>query len=416
MVLSTPTSAASSHVHNHLACSAQWATRPVSERFWSVQELRDYSKQQFDFSEELSVQNDDLLVACAPPKIDTSIECKGREKHDALDLLLFAGERSALLNHWSFGQLCTRLGAPANYFRTLPAEEATRLMNFELERHGGGKVMVWMNRGQSGSTALAFTSNKYRRIPSYEVCEALLSLPSEWRVPPARPSVADPRARPATANDILKGNKMGLSVKEGDLIAPAGVYGDDRSMFVFMVNEERPIEVSQQEILYRGFYVQNSEVGHSALAVTVFDYVTVCGNHIIWGCRNVQECRIRHIGERESVAGKFQEAFGKIREFSNADTSRERSWIAAVRSKTLGKDREAVVDFVHEKGILSRRMAEEAWDCAEAHCEIHGAPNTAWGFASGMTRLSQRSNYADVRNELDRSAHKVLALAGIWLN
>ena len=387
-------------VHNHLTCFRQWASRPASERFWTIAELRDHTRSVFENSIEVVRPHPELSVEAVPVPDDESGQG---------DLVLQTGLGEAQFNHWSFGQFCTRLGAPAQYLRTLPASRAADLLNFELGRHAKDNSMLWIH--QNGTrTALAATSERYGRVPYYRVCDALLELPPEWRVPPARPSGEDPRSRPATAHDILSGNRIGLSIKEGDLIAPAGVYGDDRSMFVFMVNEERPIQASPKETLYRGFYVQNSEVGHSCLSITVFDYVSVCGNHIIWGCRNVQEVRVKHLGEKEDVADRFFRVFGSVREFADADTTRERTLINAARQKMLGTDREDTLSFVNERGILSKRVAGQAYDLADVFSEIHGSPNTAWGFASGMTRLSQLLPYVDARDDMDRGARRVLML------
>lgn len=393
-------------VHNHLTCFRQWASRPASERFWTIQELRDHTRNVFDNSAEVVLPNADLVVESVIVPTDES---------EQGDLALQTSLGKAQFNHWSFGQFCTRLGAPAQYLRTLPASRAADLLNFELGRHSKDDSMLWIYENGT-RTALAATSERYGRVPYYRVCDALLSLSSEWRVPPARPCGDDPRSRPATVADILSGNKMGLSIKEGDLIAPAGVYGDDRSMFVFMVNEERPIEVSLKETLYRGFYVQNSEVGHSCLSITVFDYVHCCGNHIIWGCRNVQEIRVKHLGEKEDVADRFFRVFSSVREFADADTTRERDLIASAQRKMLGKDRDETLSFVNERGILSKRLAGQAYDLAHVYSDIHGSPNSAWGFANGMTRLSQTLSYADARDELDRNARRVLLLAGAPLN
>ncbi|PKO18725.1 hypothetical protein CVU37_04885 [candidate division BRC1 bacterium HGW-BRC1-1] len=406
MYLSTPTSPASRTVHNNLACFRQWASRPASERFWTIEDLRDHTKGIFDESAEIILPNRLLSVQAVAPSDNPD---------DPGNVLLRAHSGPAQFNHWSFGQFCNRLQAPAQYLRTLPAERAADLLNFELGRHADDTAMLWLHGGES-DTALAITSEKYGRIPYVKVCDALLSLPSEWRVPPARPSGDDPRSRPATATDVLSGNRIGLSIKEGDLIAPAGVYGDDRSIFVFMVNEERPVSVSPQETLYRGFYIENSEVGNSCLSITIFDYLAICGNHIIWGCRNVQEMRIKHLGEKEDLETRFHRAFAAVREFADADTSRECELIAAARTKTLGKDKESTIDMVSDRSLLSRRLAGQCYDLADAYADIHGAPNTIWGFASGMTRLSQTLPYADARDELDRNARRVLLLAGSMMN
>jgi hypothetical protein len=49
---------------------------------------------------------------------------------------------------------------------------------------------------------------------------------------------------------------------------------------------------------------------------------------------------------------------------------------------------------------------------AEQHVDTDGSPRTFWGFAQGITRISQAEAYADTRHELDMAATKLLSLVG----
>jgi len=73
------------------------------------------------------------------------------------------------------------------------------------------------------------------------------------------------------------------SLKVGDKIAPAGLYGSDHDMFAFMVLENRRIEDGTEGGLSRGAFFSNSEVGGGAFRIKSFYYRHVCGNHIVWG-------------------------------------------------------------------------------------------------------------------------------------
>lgn len=169
------------NVHNRLTCSAESANRPPSEHFWTIQDLRDQAFRRHQASTEIEATNELLLVE----------ESRSEEANGGSDLALLLGGYSARLNHWSFGQLCSGLQAPADYLRTLPAKKAAELLDFELDRHEQDQSMLWVHEN-GHQTLLAMTSPKYGRIPSYQVCDALLNLPSEWRVPPARPAHDDP--------------------------------------------------------------------------------------------------------------------------------------------------------------------------------------------------------------------------------
>ncbi|MEJ7663389.1 MAG: hypothetical protein WKG07_29515 [Hymenobacter sp.] len=128
----------------------------------------------------------------------------------------------------------------------------------------------------------------YSRLWNADVVDGLVpALDWGWRVPPARPAVDDPRARPATVEDILLGQEsFGLSVKVGDMLAPAGVYAGDRDMFIFLVNPNRVIDDGMKGLM-RGVFVWNSEVGAGAFKVRTFYLENVCGNHIVWSASGV---------------------------------------------------------------------------------------------------------------------------------
>lgn len=92
-------------------------------------------------------------------------------------------------------------------------------------------------------------------------------------------------------------------------------------MFAFLVNEEYRIDDGSDGGLARGFFVQNSEVGASALKVTFFHYRHVCGNHIVWVASNVIEVSVRHIGD---VAGRFHVQLAEsVNKYLNASAADE---------------------------------------------------------------------------------------------
>jgi hypothetical protein len=61
--------------------------------------------------------------------------------------------------------------------------------------------------------------------------------------------------------------------------------------------------------------------------------------------------------------------------------------------------------------IVGKAQVADAYELATRHEDVDGNPNTAWGFAQGLTRLSQLEQYTDDRVALDLAASKVLALA-----
>jgi hypothetical protein len=68
---------------------------------------------------------------------------------------------------------------------------------------------------------------------------------------------------------------------------------------------------------------------------------------------------------------------------------------------------QAPADFIGTQALL-----RSAYETAEQHeADGHGSPSTAWGFAQGLTRLSQGEPNYDRRRAVDAVASKVLALA-----
>jgi hypothetical protein len=58
-----------------------------------------------------------------------------------------------------------------------------------------------------------------------------------------------------------------------------------------------------------------------------------------------------------------------------------------------------------------RKTLELAYHTAERFGDRYGDPRTAWGFANGLTQLSQAEAFADERVRLDRTAGNVLSMA-----
>ena len=217
-------------------------------------------------------------------------------------------------------------------------------------------------------------------------------------VPPARPAKDDPRARKATQADILPNQgDFGLSVRIGDLIAPAGVYAGDRDMFVFLVNPDRIIDDGGKGLM-RGVFVWNSEVGAGAFKVRTFLMENCCSNHICWNTSAVKDLRIIH---RKGSIGAFGHKMTvQLRDYTEMSTSSEQNMVKAARQYEIAPDQEAVVNRLYDiKSLaLTRDDLANGWDYAVKYEDAaRSAPTTAWGFVHGLTRYSQQSPYADAR-------------------
>lgn len=378
--------------------SRQWATRPADQRFWTLAEML----------QAVDHYRDSARTAVAPLASLQAVP-------DG-DELLIQGKAGtpARLTHWSMGQLARTVGAPAEYLRGLPADLAAANVNHGLaSRPASDSANLLIHR--NGSLVLrSLTSDSYTRIWDADVVKRCLELECfGWRVPPARPAIAnDPSARPATEADCLADRTHGLSVKPGDLIAPAGLYASDHDCFIFMVSESR-LRDGTEGGLSRGFFLSNSEVGAAALKLTTFLYRHVCGNHIVWGAEGVKDLRIVHRGKADSRWSRQLAA--EIRIYADASAANDEARIVAAQRLTLGADKDAVLAalFARLRGDLPAKTLGLAYDRAalDSSSDRTIDPRTVWGMVQGITAMSQDTPHTDERVRLDRAAGKVLQMA-----
>ena len=380
---------------NLMRASRQWQTRPDDERFESIDEMIQATRDYRMNSRTAKVQSEDL-----------AIDSEGSD-------LFVVGKTGtkALLTHFSFGQIAQRASAPPGYLRSLPSDMAVSCLNHGLRNAEKEETSLLLAKDGEGFILRAATSDRYTRIWNHEVLERVSTIGDCWRAPPARPvRNGQHGTRKATEADVLRfGSHNALGVKVGDEIAPAGLYASDRDMFVFMVDDEKRIEVDGAS-LCRGFFLWNSEVGQKSLGIQTFLFDAVCGNHIIWGAQNVSELRIRHSGEADTKW--FGEVSCELTKYADSSTTDDVMRIESARTFRIGKDRESVVDALFGKKtlLLSKGTVDDAYSVVE-RTPRYGDPRSAWGIAQGLTELSQKSTHTDERVKLDRAAGKVLEMA-----
>lgn len=353
----------------------QWATRPADERFASLRELYEATHAYAKTSTEREVAWSDLRTR--PDAGSTNVQVIGK-----------AGN-PALLTHWAFGQLAARIGAPADYLRALPPGLACDNLNHGLATRKdatgrGSNTARLLFHVNGGVLCRALTTDKYARIWNHEVAERLLELEAQgWA--PARPTIRD----------------------LGDGRLP--LYASDHDMFVFLARSDLAIaEPGADTALYRGVIVENSEVGAGSLKLTRFLYREMCGNHIIWGAKNVVDLSLRHVG---NVRGRMHRWSYALRQYANSSASDDQVMIERAQTTTIADTKEGVLDKLF--GIRTLGLSRKALDASYAAVipSQDGDPNTVWGMAQGITRYSQLTEHADKRTELDRAAGRLLEFA-----
>lgn len=384
----------------------QWATRPSEERFWDLPELLTATRKIHQQAAEASASLADLRVEA----VDDDLRLVGK-----------AGV-PAILSHFAFGQLAARAKAPASYLRGLPPTLAAQNLNHGLKTLGNDnpdtKVRLLFHR--NGSLVLrAATSEKYSRVWNDELVERVINvLPDGWRAPPARPvgNIGAERTRLATEADVSRlSQHLGLAVQVGDTIAPAGLYASDKDIFIFLINEQNPIDDGTGFPLFRGIMLWNSEVGDMSLGGMAFLLKGVCGNHIIHDASSVFEFNFRHVGKVQERANEALEV--KIKQYADDSANEQENKLVKAQSMLLGATKEEVIDavlsFVRTKKVpsITKDMLDSAFDAADEHRDWYGDPRTVYGVVNGLTEVSQRERHTDARTAIDKAAGRVLEMA-----
>lgn len=401
---------------NLMEASHQWATRPDDERFESIHAAI--------LAARLRRQQSAIAT------IDTE---RVRVEASEGDLRL-VGEtgQPASLTHYVVGQLVRMCGGTkpgADYIRSVPATLAAQCLNHGLKKADGAKAEILLHRednyvpGRASVTVRAALTTRYARVWDHRILERLAVLQGDgWKLPPARPAPGQTKGiRKATAADVLRmsqasGNAGGLVIREGDDIAPAGLYMSDRDLFAFMVNEEAGVDDGQGNMLARGFFITNNEVGNGACHITAFLYDAICGNHIVWGATGVRKQRVIHLGDDDRAEGKIFDAIEAERGAQRNDSPRLLTEaIVKARAYELGTTQDDAIAALVTLGAkvgarITQTAATDAYDIA-VRTPRYGNPRSLWGMVNGLTELSQDTGYADTRNDLDVAAGKLMRVA-----
>ena len=359
----------------------QWATRPADERFTSLTELLAHTKAQREASVSRVLPNRRVLAA---PVADD-------ETGRGLAIIERQSGLPTLPSHWSFAQLCGRVGAPAGYLRSLPAAMAADCVNYGLQTRDIDELGFLLRQGSEPTASLAaVTGPNYGRVWNAEIASALVKrfgdgVTGSFRVP----------GEFGQRTEITKDNTT--------------LYAGDRDMFVFLADEEHRIEVPNRRggrsgSMARGFFVWNSEVGAATLGIAAFLFDYVCSNRIVWGAEGFKEIRIRHTsGAPDRWVENVVPALRRYAEGSAANVVHA---ITDAQAKKIG-DQDRVNAFLAERFTKSQASAIKL-----AHEADEGRPiETLWDVTVGATAYARSIEYQDERVDIERKAGKVMALA-----
>src|SRR6266404_1857233 len=105
--------------------SSEWFSRPDDERYLSLTDLYEAVRRRADRAQTRTVESRAVKVEAA------------RDNAERLTLLVPGRDEPVAPTHWSFGQLCSLVGAPSSYLRQLPAPLAGINLQYGLSHDRG---------------------------------------------------------------------------------------------------------------------------------------------------------------------------------------------------------------------------------------------------------------------------------------
>jgi hypothetical protein len=367
--------------------SSEWFARPDDERFLSLTELYDSVRARADAATTRIVESRAVRV-----------EARSDEP-ERLTLMVPGSDQPVAPTNWSFGQLCSLVGAPASYLRSLPAALAGINMQHGLIAHRGEQVKLLET--SDGRTELrAVTGPDYGRIWDHELVAAVMRIAgngtgdTRWKVP-----------------GVLDWGSMHYNPHVDVSRDTTTLYASDRDVFLFLVDDTHPIEAGKlpngdPDLYFRGFYCWNSEVGSKTLGIATFYLRAVCMNRNLWGVENFEEISIRH---SKFAANRFaQQAAPALTQFADSSPAQFVAGIKTARERIVARTDEDRSTFLRNRGfsksdtakVISTVLAEEGHP-----------PASLYDFVQGITAVARGKAHQDDRLDFESRARKLLERA-----
>lgn len=367
--------------------SSEWFSRPDDERYLSLTELYDAVRSRADHATARTVESRAIRVEAS------------RDNAERLSLIVPGQDQPIAPTHWSFGQLCSLIGAPATYMRQLPAPLAGINLQHGLLNHRAELVKTL--EAEDGRIELrAVTGPDYGRIWDRELVAAVMKIAGNgtgdtmWKVP----GVLDWATM--THNPLVDITKDTTTL-----------YASDRDVFLFLVDDKHPIEAGrlpngEPDLYFRGFYCWNSEVGSKTLGIASFYLRAVCMNRNLWGVEGFEEISIRH---SKFAAQRFvHEAAPALTSFANSSPAPFIAGIKAARERIVAHSDDDRENFLRKRGLSKA----ETGKIIEAVLQEEGRPpESIFDFVQGMTAHARTKSHQDSRLELEGKAKALLEKA-----
>ncbi|RUW65378.1 DUF932 domain-containing protein [Mesorhizobium sp. M4B.F.Ca.ET.049.02.1.2] len=364
--------------------SSEWFNRPPDERYLSLADLNNSVKRRSERSRTRIVESEAIRVEAS------------RDNPERLRLMLPGAGAPVAPTHWSFGQLASLVGAPANYLRQLSAPLAAINLQFGLTSHRAEQVKT-LEIDNDRVELRAVTGPDYGRIFDSYLVEAVRKIAGDgtgdtrWKTP----GLLDWSSGVYNPNvDVSKDTTT--------------LYASDRDVFIFLVDDLNPIEAGKMpngepDLFFRGFYCWNSEVGARSLGIASFYLRAVCQNRNLWGVEDFEEITIRH---SKFAPQRFaREAEPALIQFAESSPMPFVNGIKAARERIVARDDEGRAEFLRKRGFS---RAETTRIIDTVLLEEGRPPESIFDFVQGITRIARDKQHQDVRLDMEGKAKKLL--------
>ena len=353
--------------------SSEWFSRPDDERFLSLGSLHAAVRARAERATARTVETKALRVEAS------------RDDAERLALIVPGQDVPVAPTHWSYGQLCTLVGAPATYMRQLPAPLAGINLQHGLLSHRAELVKTL--EADDGRIELrAVTGPDYGRIWDHELVEAVMRIAGDgtgdtrWKVP----GLLDWSTM--THNPFVEVTKDTTTL-----------YASDRDVFLFLVDDAHPIEAGRlpngdPDLYFRGFYCWNSEVGSKTLGMASFYLRAVCMNRNIWGAEGFEEISIRH----SKFAGhRFaHQAAPALERFATSSPAPFMAGVRAAREAIVAHKDEDREIFLRKRGFFRvpkpKRSSRPCWRRKVARPKVSSISFRGSPRSRGANRIRMR--------------------------
>ncbi len=364
----------------HTAVAQQWAQRPNDEKFLDLESLHARCLFNAQHSSDTVVSMRDLIARETPNN----------------GLMLNVAGLDCKPTNYSFGQTCVWSGTPAAYLRRLPGDLVATNLNYMFSHADEDEKIKVMIRSNGATELRAMTGPKYGRIWDHEIVGLIRELcardGAQWKVP-----------------GVLDWGSTTYDAEREITKDTTTLYASDRDVFVFLVDDLNPIEIGKlrngdPDLMFRGFYAWNSEVGSRTFGMATMYMRAVCENRILWGVEQFTEKKFRHT--KNARQRLFQDVFPMLREYRQSDPLRVIQGVQDAQKAIVANTEDKLVSFFHGAGGYSGKESKVlALEYQEQH---HTWDANAWDVAQLMTSRVQAIEHTDARIKVEQRAGVIL--------